>query len=137
MSYIVSYRKNITRHTTEALIAPEGSTELCTLPDGFTYVCIPDAEAIDIEAQPQCVKDTLDMPELTPELKAQLCQHSTHIQLINERVREMIAAEYPLHEEIKLLRTAPSPEFEAYNEHAEHCRQWGREQKAALGIGQQ
>lgn len=134
MSYIVSYRKNITRHTTEALIAPEGSTELCTLPDGFTYVCIPDTEAIDIEAQPQCVKDTLDMPELTPELKAQLCQHSTHIQLINERVCEMIAEQYSVTDEIKLIRTAPSEEFDIYNEHAEACRQWGREQKALLGL---
>ena len=36
--------------------------------------------------------------------------------------------------EIKLLRTAPSAEFEAYNAHAEACRAWGREQKAALGL---
>lgn len=27
-----------------------------------------------------------------------------------------------------------SHEFDVYNEHAEACRQWGREQKALLGL---
>jgi hypothetical protein len=134
MSYIVSYRKNITRHTTESLLAPEGSTELCLLPDGFTYVSIPDDEAIDIEAQPESVRHTLDFPVLTPELVEAISQASTHVQLINERVRDMIAQQYPMCEEIKLLRTAPSEEFDIYNAHVEACRQWGREQKALLGL---
>lgn len=50
------------------------------------------------------------------------------------RVRERIAERYPIHEEIKLLRTAPSQEFDAYNAYAEACREWGREQKAMLGL---
>lgn len=53
---------------------------------------------------------------------------------INQRVCEMIAEQYSFTDEIKLLRTAPSHEFDVYNEHAEACRQWGREQKALLGI---
>lgn len=53
---------------------------------------------------------------------------------INQRVREMIAEQYSIQDEIKLIRTAPSHEFDVYNEHAEACRQWGREQKAALGL---
>ena len=32
------------------------------------------------------------------------------------------------------IRTAPSEEFDVYNEHAEACRQWGREQKVLLGL---
>lgn len=53
---------------------------------------------------------------------------------INQRVRDMIREQYSIEDEIKLLRTAPSPEFELWNAHAEACRAWGREQKAALGL---
>jgi len=56
------------------------------------------------------------------------------IEEINTQVREMIAEQYPMREEIKLLRLAPCEEYTVYNEHAEACRQWGREQKAALGL---
>lgn len=135
MAYIVSYRKNITQHTTESLSCPEGSTELCTI-DGTTYVSLPDDHEINARSQPQCVQDSLQRPVITPELRLAICEHSTHVWLINERVHEKIAQLYPLHEEIKLLRTSPSPEFEAYNEHVEACRQWGREQKALLGLVQ-
>lgn len=51
---------------------------------------------------------------------------------INQRVCEMIAEQYSITDEIKLIRTAPSHEFDVYNEHAEACRRWGREQKALL-----
>lgn len=53
---------------------------------------------------------------------------------INQRVCEMIAEQYSFTDEIKLIRTAPSHEFDVYNEHVETCRQWGREQKALLGL---
>ncbi len=53
---------------------------------------------------------------------------------INEQVCAMIAEQYSITDEIKLIRTAPSHEFDVYNEHAEACRQWGREQKALLGL---
>lgn len=56
------------------------------------------------------------------------------INVNSERVRERIAEQYPIHEEIKLLRTAPSGDFEAYNMHAEACRQWERERKEELGL---
>ena len=51
---------------------------------------------------------------------------------INQRVREMIREQYSIEDEIKLLRTAPSPEFELWNAYVEDCRAWGREQKALL-----
>ena len=53
---------------------------------------------------------------------------------INQRVCEKIAEPYSMSDEIKLLRTAPSEEFDNYNEHVEACRAWGREQKALLGL---
>ena len=133
MNFIVCYLKNVNPITTESLAAPEGSTELCTLPDGFTYVSIPAGAAIDSE-QHQSVLDTLDYPEMTEELIEQISMSSTHIQLINSRVRDKIAEQYSVYDEIKLMRTAPSREFDVYNEHVEACRLWGREQKALLGL---
>lgn len=61
-------------------------------------------------------------------------EHEARVEEINEQVRQMIAQHYPMCEEIKLLRTAPSEEFDIYNAHVEACRQWGREQKALLGL---
>lgn len=94
---------------------------------------LPDGAALDAE-QPAEIAGSITPVELDIELRAMICQASPHVQLINDRVRERIAAVYPIHEEIKLLRTAPSAEFEAYNEYAESCRQWGRERKAELGL---
>lgn len=116
------------------LNAPEEATELCTL-DGVTYVCIPNGVAIDSEQHPE-VTGTMEVVELTPELQEQICNASPHVRLINKRVKDMIAEQYSIEDEIKLLRTAPSEEFDIYNEHAEACRQWGREQKALLGLAQ-
>jgi len=44
----------------------------------------------------------------------------------------MIRELYSIEDEIKLLRTAPSPEFELWNAYVEDCRSWGRAQKALL-----
>lgn len=54
------------------------------------------------------------------------------IERINQAVRDKIRAVYSVEDEIQLLRTAPSPEFEVYNAYVEDCLAWGRQQKAAL-----
>ncbi len=53
---------------------------------------------------------------------------------INTRVKQMICEMFSIDDQIQLLRTAPSAEFEAFNEHAEACRDWGREEKRRLGL---
>lgn len=132
MTTIIKYQKHITREITRQLNAPEEATELCTL-DGWTYVSLPDG--VDLPAdQPEEITHTITPVTLDGELREQIKAASPHVWLINERVRDKIAEAYPLHEEIKLLRTAPSAEFEAYNAHAEACREWGRAQKALLGL---
>lgn len=132
MTYILSYRKSITRDTTKMLNAPDGATELCTI-DGVTYVSIPDGAAIDA-SQHEEVVGTMEVIELDLELCERIKAASPHIALIDRRVREKIAESYSFTDEIKLLRTAPSREFDVYNEHVETCRQWGREQKGLLGL---
>ena len=98
--------------------------------DGWHYVSVPDtaqlpAQSTEIEWQAV----TLDAA-----LKASIQASSRAVQLINQGVVDQIRALYSVDDELKLLRTAPSAEFEAYNAHAEGCRAWGREQKAALGL---
>ena len=63
-----------------------------------------------------------------------LHQQPTHVALINQRVKDMIAARYSVEDEIKMIRTAPSEEFDIYNDFSEACRQWGRDQKALIGL---
>lgn len=65
---------------------------------------------------------------MTPE------ERQAKIEAINAKVVAMIREQYSIEDEIQLLRTAPSPEFELWNAHVEACRDLGREQKAQLGL---
>ena|SRR5690554_828217 len=128
---IYQYVKYVTREISRTIECDEVCTELATV-EGVTYVHVPDD--YELPVQPAEVAESLQPVTLTPELRDAIKAASPHVWLINARVREKIADVYPLHEEIKLLRTAPSAEFDAYNEYAEECREWGRVQKALLGL---
>ena len=136
MTYIVSYQKRFDALTTTTIALPENpnapgviGTELATI-DGITYVALPDDAVL-----PQQPTEIYVTPvELTQKLKTDISEASPHVRLIRERVSAMIADRYSVGDEIKLLRTAPSAEFEAYNAYAEECRAWGREQRAAIGL---
>jgi len=98
--------------------------------EGWYYVSVPATaqlpeQPIEIEWQPV----TLDAA-----LKASIMANSRAVQLINQGVVDQIRALYSVDDELKLLRTAPSAEFEAYNAHAEDCRSWGRAEKQNLGL---
>lgn len=96
----------------------------------MTYVSLPTGATLP--AQPSEI--TVEPVTLTDALKAEIAAASPHVQLINERVKGMIAQQYAIEDEIKLLRTAPSEEFDVYNEYVESCRAWGRSQKSELGL---
>ena len=135
---IISYQKHIDSVITRELNLPEGDghqrlgTELATI-DGVTYVFIPDS-AILPTSQPSEIAASIQTGALTPPLTATIANASPHVRLIRAQVQEQIAEQYSMADEIKLLRTAPSAEFEAYNAHAEECRAWGRARKAELGL---
>ena len=140
MPQIYSYRKYIDSITTKELRFPQDAqtsqtvgTELCSLESGLTYVCIPDGATLPGE-QPKEIAASIQAVTLTDELREAIKQASPHVRLINARVQDKIAARYSLADEIKLLRTAPSPEMEAYSAYAEDCRSWGRVEKAKLGL---
>lgn len=99
----------------------------------MTYVHLPDGAALP-ETQSAEIAASIQTVTLTPELRAAISDASPHVRLIRQRVAERIAAQYSLTDEIKLLRTAPSPEFEVYTAFVEDCRAWGRDQKAVLGL---
>ena len=139
MSTIVRYRKYTDAIVTRELLFPEGAargarlgTEVCAI-DGVTYVSLPDKATLP-GSQPEEVADSIETVILTDELRAALKAASPHVRLINDRVRATILERYTLEDEIQLLRTAPSPEFAAYNAYVEDCLAWGRAEKAKLGL---
>jgi tRNA A37 N6-isopentenylltransferase MiaA len=97
---------------------------------GWHYVSVP--ETAQLPAQPTEIE--WQAVTLDAENKASIMASSRAVQLINQGVVDQIRALYSVDDELKLLRTAPSAEFEAYNAHAEDCRAWGRAEKAKLGL---
>lgn len=127
MSKIVAYKKIITPQTTKQ-INDEQVVELLTV-DDTTYLSVPDdfdLTKVDKELDAKFVDIDEDMQKLLSQ--------SSHVQLINKRVKYKIAERYSITDEIELLRNAPSAEFDEYHAYAEQCRQWGYEQKLKLGV---
>jgi hypothetical protein len=119
----------------EASAGQRAGQEIATLADGRTIVVLEDGHELpEVQhAEIQASIETLPSP-LPAELRDEIKAASPQARLINERVRAAIAERYSLADEIKLLRTAPSAEMEAYNAYAEDCRAWGRAEKAKLGL---
>lgn len=104
------------------------------MPDELTYVCLPDGATLPIDQPEEIAASICNPAVLAPELVAELKTASPHIRLINQRVAAAIAERYTTADEIKLLRTAPSTEFNNYNTFVEDCRAWGRAEKSKLGL---
>ncbi len=106
--------------------------ELCTI-DGVTYVSVPDGAELPVD-QPASIAESIEVVVITNELCELIKSQSTHVQLINDRVKSKIAERYSLSDELKEIRNSSSPSFAVYADYVEDCRQWGSEQKAALGL---
>lgn len=106
--------------------------ELCTI-DGVTYVSVPDDLQLP-EAQPIEIASTIELVVMTAVIREMIKANSTHVQLINERVKDKIAERYSIIDELKEICNSSSETFSAYADYIEECRQWGRKQKAALGL---
>src|SRR5690554_6370258 len=125
------YGKYVTREISRTLECDETCTERATV-DGITYVHEPDD--YELPEQPAEIAESVQPVTLDDGLREQIKSASPHGWQINERGRDKIAEACSLHEEIKLLRTALSAEFDDYNEYPEECREWGRLQKRLLGL---
>ncbi len=149
---IVSYQKTSDAHTTYELHMPDAQgaegeiycAELGTI-DGLTYVSVPDGVALP-EQLPQ-VAATLKPVALSSELRERLKTVSPHCALISERMVQKIRASYSIDDEMFFARIGvgaaagmyqPTPgelaEMQAFGEFVEAVRQWGRAERAKLGL---
>ena len=137
MTSIIAYQKFTDATRTVELKLPENEqhqrigTELCTI-NGITYVSLPDDAALP--EQPEEIFASVVAVVLDDALRAEIKASSPHCWLINDRVVEQIRAKYSQDDEIKLLRLAPSAETDEWNAYVETCRQWGRDERAKLGL---
>jgi len=141
MPSLIAYRKAIDSVTTHTLRMPEAQQgeqsgqEIAILPDGRTVVALFDGHTLPSEQPAQIAASIETLPSPLPDdLRDAIKAASPHVRLINQRVQDAITQRYSLADEIKLLRTAPSPEMDTYNAYTEECRAWGRTEKAKLGL---
>lgn len=145
MPTIYAYTKYITREVTRTLNVPDGSTELCTIA-GTTYVSVPTGATLPT-AQPAEIKASITTPTLTPTQIEQIKAESPHTKLIAQQVIDQIRAKYSVNDELYLARigigassglyvptASELQELKDFGVLAESARQWGRDQRALLGL---
>ena len=154
MPSLIAYRKAISRETTIALRLPLDATqgqataqELATLPDGRTVVMLPDGLTLPAD-QPAEVASTIEhLSPLAADVREQIKAVSPHVALIAQRMAQMIRDAYSLDDEMYFARigvgaatgmyTPTSDELQemtVFGEHVESVRQWGRAERAKLGL---
>jgi hypothetical protein len=152
MTSLIAYRRvvdSITTHSLKLPDAPQGTQagqELCTLPDGRTVVVLFDGFTLP-GGQPAEITASIEV--LTPDaaLKDQIKAASPQVQLIYTNTEAKIRAAYSASDEAKFARLgvgvalgaytfAPGEQAEllAFGAHCEACRQWGRDERAKLGL---
>lgn len=152
MPSIVSYQKHIDSIRTVEIRLPEDATlhqrigtELATI-DGITYVSLPDGVSLPAN-QPEEIAASIQTVTLTPALREAIKAASPHCQLIAQRMVEKIRALYSIDDEMYFARigvgaangmyTPTQDEMQAmtvFGEFVESIRQWGREERARLGL---
>jgi hypothetical protein len=154
MPSLIAYRKAISRETTIALRLPLDATqgqataqELATLPDGRTVVMLPDGLTLPAD-QPAEVASTIEhLTPLPADVREQIKAASPHVALIAQRMVQMIRDAYSLDDEMYFARigvgaatgmyTPTSGELQemtVFGERVESVRQWGRTERAKLGL---
>ena len=145
---IYAYTKVSTPYTTIQMALPyemdseNQCTELCTL-GGVTYVSVPDS--VTLPDQP--AELTITEATITPELRDAIKAESPHCRLITERMEMRISSKYSLSDEQYFARIgvgaalgaytfAPGEQDEllAFGAYVEAARQWGRDERAKLGL---
>jgi hypothetical protein len=146
---IYSYQKYIDSLRTVDIALPIDETnrqhigkELATV-NGTTYVFLPDAT--ELPEQPPEI--TVEPVTLTPELSEAIKTASSHVWLINEQIKEMIRNKYSSEDEMYFARISigaitgqytmepgEADKIATYGAFVESVRQWGRDQRAAIGL---
>ena len=147
MPVIARYQPVSDAYTAYRVSGPDGDigvsiTEMCEM-DGWRYLSIPDGVTPVIPAQ----ITTYGPVELTDELREQIKVASPHTQLIAQRVIDKIRAKYTLDDELYFaritvgalhgsyeLQSGEAAAVEQYQIDVESAREWGRQERAKLGI---
>jgi hypothetical protein len=140
MGKIYSYQIVSDAYTTYRANLGESGQELATI-DGITYVFVP-GELPEQPAEIAVIEVTLDTA-----LKEAIKAASPHCQLISSRMEERIRARYPVSAEqyfsrigvgvalgVYAFQPGEQEELLAFGAFVEEVRQWGREQRAELGL---
>lgn len=151
---MIAYRKSINAVTTHTLRLPEAAQgaqtgqELATLPDGRTVVALFGAATLPLEQSAAIAASIEVLPAVLPDLlREQIKAASPHVALISQRMIEQIRASYTQDDENYFSRigvgaamgmyTPTSDELQAmtvFGEFVEAVRQWGRGERAKLGL---
>lgn len=150
MVSIYSYQKFINSTYTVELELPADEagevlgTELATI-DGVTYVAVP--SNIQLPDQDERIASTVQLEDPSPELKEAIRKASPLARLIDIRVVESIRIKYTENDELKYARQgwmlATNAEgagdidedaLQGYCAYVEQCREWGRQERAKLGL---
>lgn len=151
---MIAYRKVISRDTTIALRLPLDATqgrptaqELATLPDGRTVVMLPGGLTLPTDQPPEVASTIEYLSPLAADVREQIKAASPHVALISQRMIAMIRDAYSIDDEMYFARigvgaatgmyTPTSDELQAmtvFGEYVESVRQWGRQQRAELGL---
>jgi hypothetical protein len=151
MPTIYSYQKYIDPLISRTLRLPESNansplgTELATI-DGLTYVSIPDDQVLPTNQYDE-ISESITEVTMTDTLKEAIRLVSPHTQLIAQRIIETIRSNYTIDDEMYFARIGvgasmglyvPSAqelqEMTVFGEFVEATRQWGRDQRALLGL---
>jgi hypothetical protein len=139
MAKIYQYQKTSDAYT-EYRVSGEGVTELVTI-DGITYLSVAG------ELPPHDSRLMVTEAVMTDDLRGWIKATSPHTLLIHQRMQEKIRQQYSLEDEAYFSRIGVGVALGAYTfqlgeqdavlaygAYVESVRQWGRDQRAALGL---
>ncbi len=114
--------------------------------DGLTYVSIPDDQVLPTNQYDE-ISESITEVTMTDTLKEAIRLVSPHTQLIAQRIIETIRSNYTIDDEMYFARigvgasmglyvpsTQELQEMTVFGEFVEATRQWGRDQRALLGL---
>ena len=111
---------------------PVDSIEIADI-DGTKYYKSDKGELLEDTGKAVTVLTAASRPDY-PGLIQQIKKASPQCQDINTQVVAKIRERYSVDEEIGILRTGKTAEFDEWNNYVEGCLSWGREEKAKLGL---
>ncbi len=104
-------------------------------------------DGVTLPEQPDEIAASVESVTITPELREAIKTASPHCRLISERMIDQIRARYSVDDELFYarimigagaglyeLQAGEAEEVAAFKTHVETVREWGREQRAALGL---